>query len=98
MPCSPHPWESLINEKGLYCFTNISCLCFCNYTIITVFQLKAESEQLLIEFADADKKRKEERKRQLDLINLKREQRRQQMMDPERRVHFGGGNKRQSDA
>ena len=61
--------------------------------------MKAESEQLLIEFADADKKRKEERKRQLDLINLKRDQRRQQMIDGEvkKRVHFGGGSKRQPE-
>lgn len=62
--------------------------------------MKAESEQLLIECADADKKRKEERKRQLDLINQKREQRRQQLMDGDikKRVHFGGGSKRHSDA
>ena len=62
--------------------------------------MKAESEQLLIECAESDKKRREERRRQLDLINQKRDQRRQQMFDGDvkRRVQFGGGSKRQSDA
>ena len=62
--------------------------------------MKAESEQLLIECAESDKKRREERRRQLDLINQKRDQRRQQMLDGDikRRVQFGGGSKRQSDA
>lgn len=52
----------------------------------------AETEQLLNEIADADKKLREEKRRQLELINQKRESRRQQFAnEPRKRPSFGAG-------
>ncbi|XP_060560572.1 potassium voltage-gated channel protein Shaw-like [Ruditapes philippinarum] len=59
----------------------------------------AETEQLLMEFADYDKKRKEERKRQLELINHKRDLRRQQQLshEPRKRPHVAAGSSKPSN-
>lgn len=51
-----------------------------------------------MEFADFDKKRKEERKRQLELINYKRDLRRLQMShEPRKRPHVGAGGSKPSN-
>ncbi|XP_052224740.1 potassium voltage-gated channel protein Shaw-like [Dreissena polymorpha] len=55
-----------------------------------------ETEQLLSNIADADRRRKEERKRQLDQINQRREAKRQQTQQTPRdaRTRPGGGARR----
>lgn len=62
---------------------------------ICLLQHIYESEQLLNSCAEADKKRKEERKRQLDMINQRREARRMlsRSEQPAKRKSFAGGAK-----